>query len=64
MNKQFRLLTGFWYRRRWIPACDYTIEDFDNGERYLTGMNGNVPVSIKLTKGLVKKLRELVGFTG
>ena len=62
--KQFRLEHGFFYRKRYIPALDYTIEDFGNGERYITGMNGNVPVSIKLTKGLVKKLRELVGFTG
>ena len=62
--KQFRLLKGFFYRGRYIPALDYTIEDFGNGERYITGMNGNAPVSIKLTPGLVKKLRELVGFTG
>ena len=62
--KQFRLEQGFFYRKRYVPALDYTIEDFGNGERYLTGMNGNVPVSIKLTPGLVKKLRELVGFTG
>ena len=62
--KQFKLLDGFFYRKRYIPALYYTIEDFGNGERYITGMNGNVPVSIKLTPGLVKKLRELVGFTG
>lgn len=63
--KQFRLEHGFWYRRRWIPACDYTIEDFGNGERYLTGLElGNIPVSIKLTPGLVKKLKELAGFPG
>lgn len=64
MNKHFRLLKGFFYRGRYIPGCDYTIEDFGNGERYLTGMNGNIPVSIKLTSGLEKKLKELVGFTG
>lgn len=54
--KQFRLEHGFFYRKRYIPALDYTIEDFGNGERYLTGMNGNVPVSIKLTPGLEKVL--------
>lgn len=61
--KQLRLLKGFFYRGRYIPALDYTVEDFGN-ERYITGMNGNVPVSIKLTPGLVKKLKELAGFTG
>lgn len=61
--KQFRLEHGFYYRKRYIPALDYTIEDFSN-ERYITGMNGNIPVSIKLTSGLEKKLKELVGFTG
>lgn len=61
--KQFRLEHGFYYRKRYVPACDYTIEDFSN-ERYITGMNGNIPVSIKLTSGLEKKLKELVGFTG
>ena len=54
--KQFRLLDGFFYRKRYIPALDYTIEDFGNGERYITGMNGNAPVSIKLTPGLEKVL--------
>lgn len=53
--KQFKLLDGFYYRKRYIPALDYTVEDFGN-ERYITGMNGNVPVSIKLTKGLEKVL--------
>lgn len=54
--KQIRLEQGFYYRKRYVPALDYTIEDFGNGERYLTGMNGNVPVSIKLTPGLEKVL--------
>ena len=56
--KQFRLEHGFFYRKRYIPALDYTVEDFGNGERYLTGMNGNVPVSIKLTKGLEEALEQ------
>jgi len=56
--KHFRLLKGFYYRGRYIPALDYTIEDFGNGERYITGMNGNVPVSIKLTKGLEEVLEQ------
>jgi hypothetical protein len=55
--KQFKLLDGFYYRGRYIPALDYTIEDFGN-ERYLTGMNGNVPVSIKLTPGLEEALEQ------
>ena len=55
--KQFRLEHGFYYRKRYIPALDYTIEDFGNGERYLTGLElGNIPVSIKLTPGLEKVL--------
>lgn len=58
--KQFRLLDGFFYRKRYIPALDYTIEDFGNGEKYITGMNGNVPVSIKLTKGLEEVLEQLL----
>jgi len=53
--KQFKLLDGFYYRKRYIPALDYVVEDFGN-ERYIIGMNGNVPVSIKLTKGLEKEL--------
>lgn len=56
--KQIRLEHGFFYRKRYVPALDYTIEDFGNGERYLTGMNGNVPVSIKLTKGLEEVLEQ------
>lgn len=55
--KQFRLLKGFYYRGRYIPALDYTVEDFGN-ERYITGMNGDVPVSIKLTKGLEDALEQ------
>lgn len=58
--KQFKLLDGFFYRGRYIPALDYTIEDFGNGEKYITGMNGNVPVSIKLTKGLEEVLEQLL----
>ena len=55
--KHFRLLKGFYYRGRYIPACDYTIEDFGKGERYLTGLGlENIPVSIKLTPGLEKVL--------
>ena len=55
--KQFRLLKGFFYRGRYIPACDYTIEDFGKGEKYLTGLElENIPVSIKLTPGLEKVL--------
>lgn len=55
--KQFKLLDGFFYRKRYIPALDYTIEDFGKGERYLTGLElGNIPVSIKLTPGLEKVL--------
>lgn len=55
--KQFRLLKGFFYRGRYIPGCDYTIEDFGKGEKYLTGLElGNIPVSIKLTPGLEKVL--------
>lgn len=55
--KQFRLLKGFFYRGRYIPALDYTVEDFVN-ERYITGMNGDVLVSIKLTKGLEEALEQ------
>ena len=55
--KHFRLLKGFYYRGRYIPALDYTIEDFGKGEKYLTGLElGNIPVSIKLTPGLEKVL--------
>jgi len=55
--KHFRLLKGFYYRGRYIPGCDYTIEDFGKGEKYLTGLElGNIPVSIKLTPGLEKVL--------
>lgn len=55
--KHFRLLKGFFYRGRYIPGCDYTIEDFGKGEKYLTGLElGNIPVSIKLTPGLEKAL--------
>jgi len=54
--KQFRLLKGFYYRGRYIPACDYTIEDFGK-EKFITGLElGNIPVSIKLTPGLEKVL--------
>lgn len=56
--KQFRLLKGFFYRGRYIPACDYTIEDFGK-EKFITGLElGNIPVSIKLTKGLEEALEQ------
>lgn len=55
--KQIRLWHGFWYRKRYIPACDYTIVD-DPLEhcQYLTGLEyGNIPISIKITPGLKKE---------
>ena len=56
--KQFKLLDGFYYRKRYIPALDYTVEeDPVRGDRYITGMlYGYQPVSIKLTPGLEKEL--------
>lgn len=58
--KQLRLMKGLWYRKRYIPAADYGIEHFGNGETYLTALvYDNVPVSVKLTKGLEKRLKEI-----
>lgn len=58
--KQIRLLQGFWYRKRYIPAVNYTVEDFGNGEKYLTALAyDSTPVSVKLTKGLEKRLKKI-----
>ena len=61
MNNQFRLLKGFWYRKDYIEAADYTIvDDPEKGCKYLTALVfGNIPVVRKLTPGLEKKFIEM-----